>query len=54
MKCPYKKRIKVHPDGLGRITEVEFMDCDEEECPFWGIKTAVDEGIIYDGCRRAK
>lgn len=37
MKCPYKKKIKVYPDGLGRITEVEFMDCDESECPFWGV-----------------
>lgn len=37
MKCPYKKRIKVYPDGLGRITEVEFMDCDRLECPFWGV-----------------
>lgn len=36
MKCPYRKKIHIYPDGLGRVTEIEFMECDTEECPYWG------------------
>ena len=36
MRCPYRKKVKVYPDGLGRTTEVEFMECERECCPYWG------------------
>lgn len=55
MKCPYRKKIHIYPDGLGRATEVEFMECDEKECPYWGATAynSRDSKWIYQ-CRKAE
>lgn len=55
MRCPYRKKVKVYPDGLGRVSEVEFMECEREACPYWG--TAVyneSNGNWVYGCRKAE
>ena len=55
MKCPYRKKVKVYPDGLGRVSEVEFMECIKEKCPFWGaIAISADAYEWIYGCRKAK
>lgn len=55
MKCPYRKKIRIYPDGLGRVTEVDFLECDEKECPYWGAKVYnVTSGNWEYGCRRAE
>ena len=60
MKCPYRKKIHIYPDGLGRTTEVEFMKCDEDECPFFGIAEKIHkqygghQTFKKFGCRKAE
>ena len=69
MKCPYRKQLKTYPDGLGRITECDFMECIKEECPFWGAiqyewnnNKSLSRGQILEedftpckeGCRKAQ
>ena len=62
MRCPYRKKVKVYPDGLGRVSEVEFMECEREDCPYWGItkseKVHRQEGghTTYErsGCRKVE
>lgn len=55
MKCPYRKKVKVYPDGLGRVSEVEFMECEREACPYWGaIAISADDYEWIYGCRKAK
>lgn len=55
MKCPYRKKVRVSPDGVCRVTEVDYMECLKESCPYFGV-------IVFDavnsgwgkGCRRAE
>lgn len=62
MRCPYRKKVKVYPDGLGKVSEVEFMECEREYCPYWGVtkseKAHRQEGgyTTYEcfGCRKAE
>ena len=69
MRCPYRKKVKVYPDGLGRTTEVEFMECDKDECPYWGAiqyewdnvqskqrgRIAIEDFVpCVNGCRKVK
>ena len=55
MKCPYRKKIRIYPDGLGRTTEVEFMKCDEKECPYWvATMFNADECKWKSGCGKVK
>ena len=62
MKCPYRKTVRIYPDGVSRITEVNFKECIKEECPFWGITNRIhkhrQEGghTTYEsiGCRKAE
>lgn len=55
MKCPYRKRIRISPDGVSRVTEVDFMECVKEECPYWGaIVFSADKCKWIYGCRKAK
>lgn len=62
MKCPYRKRERIYPDGVSRVTEVDFMECVKEECPYWGATSSThrrrQEGgyTTYDtiGCRKAE
>ena len=55
MKCPYRKKIRIYPDGLGRTTEVDFLECDEKECPYWGatVYNASNGNWVYR-CRKAE
>lgn len=56
MKCPYRKQTT---NILNEIFEF-YMDCYEDECPFWGaigMVYNVDDGLYHEtetGCRRAK
>lgn len=62
MKCPYRKTVRISPDGVSRVTEVDFMECIKEKCPFWGITNRIykhrQEGgrTTYEsiGCRKAE
>lgn len=57
MKCPYRKRVRISPDGVSRVTEVDFMECIKEECPYWGAKvlSADEYGFKWAyGCGKAK
>lgn len=55
MKCPYRKRVRISPDGVSRVTEVDFMECIKKECPYWGaIAFSADDYEWIYGCRKAK
>lgn len=55
MKCTYRKKVKVYYDGAIRVTEVYFMECVKEECPYWGaIAISADDYEWIYGCRKAK
>lgn len=55
MRCPYRKKVKVYPDGLGRVSEVEFMECEKEACPYWGAMAYnASKGNWVCGCRKAE
>lgn len=55
MKCPYRKRVRISPDGVSRVTEVDFMECIKEKCPFWGaIAISADDYEWIYGCKKAK
>ena len=61
MKCPYRKQT-VHTERMYEFPADEelYMDCYEDECPFWGairMVCDVDDGLYHEietGCRRAK
>lgn len=57
MKCPFRTITTAD----GNITRVDFADCIESECPFWGEEmtrfnecTMRREKLIIPICRRAK
>ena len=62
MKCPYRKKIFTHPEGVAKITETDFSDCIEKSCPYWGTLDTQpvhrQEGgyATFDstGCRKAE
>jgi hypothetical protein len=56
MKCPYRKQIKTTINGFSdKTTEIDFMECVKEECPFWGaIAISADNNEWIYGCRKAK
>ena len=56
MKCPYRKQVKTTLDGFSnKTTEVNFKECIEKECPFWGaIAISADDYEWIYGCRKAK
>lgn len=62
MKCPYRKTVRIYPDGVSRVTEVNFKECIKEKCPFWGITNRThkhrQEGghTTYEsiGCKKAE
>lgn len=56
MKCPYRKQVKTTLVGFSnKTTEVDFMECVKEECPFWvaNVFNANEYKWIY-GCGKAK
>lgn len=55
MTCPYRKKVKVYYDGAIKVTEVDFMECEREACPYWGATAYnVSDGNWVRGCRRAE
>lgn len=54
MKCPYRKKIRVSPDGVCRVTEVDYMECLKESCPYYGaLAFDVKRNSWVMGCRKA-
>lgn len=55
MICPYRKRVKIIPDGLSKVTVVEFMECYEDECPYWKPLVYVhsEDEFVYR-CRKVE
>lgn len=62
MKCPFRTITTVEQFNtkIGSVTRVEFADCIEKECPFYGkeaIKfnecTMRREKVFISTCRRA-
>ena len=53
--CPYRKQVRISYDGAIRVTQVDFMECVKEVCPFWGtIAISADDYEWICGCRKAK